>query len=404
LNLPLKIASKYLFGKRSTNAIHIITGVSILGISIGTAALVLVLSVFNGFEDLIRGMLSRFNPDVKITTTVGKTFEMDSSKVAQIRALPGVIEASATIEELAFFEYGSKQDFGMLKGVDENFAKVTGLDSTIFEGQYRMKDSQRNYAVIGRQMRSKLQIDIESPFDLLNIYMAKKGKVKSLEQPFRKRFVHPIGTFQIQQDIDGQYILIDLGLAQELIGSYDKLSAIEVRLDPNVPESQTIAEMEKIMGQDFNVKNRYRQDESFLKLMNIEKWMSFIILSLTLVLVAFNMVGSLWMIVLEKKQDISILKSMGATDRTIRNIFLNEGLLICLFGLGVGFLLAFLLYFGQKMFGLVPIPDGFVVDAYPISMRPFDLIAVAIIVLVIGFLASIPAALRAKKVPTLVRE
>lgn len=404
MNLPLKIARKYLFGKRSTNAIHIITGVSILGISIGTAALVLVLSVFNGFEDLIIGMLSRFNPDVKITATVGKTFEMDSSKVAQIRALPGVIEAAATIEEVAFFEYGTKQDFGILKGVDKNFATVTGIDSTIFEGQYRLKDSQRNYAIMGRQMRSKLQVDVESPFELLNIYMAKKGKIKSLEQPFRKRFVHPIGVFQIQQDIDGQYIIIDLNLAQELIGSYGKLSSLEVRLDPNVPESQTIAEMENIMGEGYDVKNRYRQDESFLKLMNIEKWMSFIILSLTLVLVAFNMVGSLWMIVLEKKQDISILKSMGATDRTIRNIFLNEGLLICLFGLGVGFLLAFLLYFGQKMFGLVPIPDGFVVDAYPISMRPFDLFAVAIVVLVIGFLASIPAALRAKKVPTLIRE
>lgn len=404
MNLSLKIARKYLFGKRSTNAIHIITGVSILGISIGTAALILVLSVFNGFEDLIIGMLSRFNPDVKITAKVGKTFELDSTKLAQINALPGVVGVSGTLEEVAFFEYGNSQDFGIVKGVDENFAAVTGIDSTVFEGVYKLKDRQRNYAVIGGQMRSKLLVDVESPFELLNIYMAKKGKVKSLEQPFRKRLAHPIGCFRIQQDIDGQYILVDLELTRELTQNYDKVSALEVRLDPNLNEGRTLAEMEKIMGVDFDVKNRYRQDEAFLKLMNIEKWMSFIILSLTLVLVAFNMIGSLWMIVLEKKRDISILKSMGASDRTIRNIFLHEGLLICLFGLGAGFLVAFALYFAQKMFGIVPIPDGFVVDAYPISMRLFDLLAVGVIVLVIGFLASIPASLRAKRVPTLVRE
>jgi lipoprotein-releasing system permease protein len=378
--------------------------VSILGISIGAAALVLVLSVFNGFEDLIIGMLSRFNPDVKITAKVGKTFDYDSSQVAKLKEVPGVLGVSGTMEEVAFFEYGDSQDFGVLKGVDKNYDLVTGIDSTIFEGRYQLKDSERNYAILGGQMRNKLLVDVESPFDLLNIYMAKRGKIKNLEQPFRKRFVHPIGSFRIQQDIDAQYILVDLALAQELTGSYDKVSALEVRLNPNMDADEIISDMEKLMGNDFDVKDRYRQDESFLKLMNIEKWMSFIILSLTLVLVAFNLIGSLWMIVLEKKRDISILKSMGATDLTIRNIFLNEGLLICGIGLGAGFLIAFLLYGAQKMFGIVPIPDGFVVDAYPISMRVGDLLAVAAVVIVIGLLASIPAALRAKRVPALVLE
>lgn len=404
MNLPFKIARKYLFGKRSTNAIHIITGVSILGIGIGAAALVLVLSVFNGFEDLIIGMLSRFNPDVKITAKVGKTFDLDSAKVAKLEALPGIVGVAGTLEEVAYFEYGNSQDFGVLKGVDKNFGNVTGLDETVFEGIYKLKDELRNYAVMGGGMRNKLQVDVESPFELLHIYMAKKGKVAGLEQPFRKRFVQPIASFRIQQDIDGQYILIDLALAQELMAAHGKVSALELRLDPTVDATSTMASMAEIMGSDFEVKDRYQQDESFLKLMNIEKWMSFAILSLTLVLVAFNMIGSLWMIVLEKKRDISILKSMGATDLTIRNIFLNEGLLICGIGLGAGFLVAFALYFAQKTFGIVPIPEGFVVDAYPISMRLWDLLAVAAIVLVIGLLASIPAALRAKRVPALIRE
>lgn len=404
MNLPLKIARKYLFGKRSTNAIHVITGVSVIGIGIGAAALVLVLSVFNGFEDLILGLFSRFNPDVKITATVGKTYEPDSSKIAQLEALPGVMMVSKTLEEVAFFEYRESQDFGILKGVDSEYHRVTGIDSTIFEGIYQLRGDKRNFAVLGGGMRNKLQVDVEDPFELLNVFMAKRENVGLTGQQFRKRFAYPAGSFRIQQDFDNQYILVDLEFARELIGAYDEVSALEVRLDPASSESETIAAIQQIMGPDFEVKDRYRQDEAFLKLMNIEKWMSFAILSLTLVLVAFNLIGSLWMIVLEKKQDISILKSMGATDRTIRNIFLNEGLLLCLLGLGLGFFVAFVLYFAQKMFGIVPIPAGFVVDAYPISMRLVDLLAVMAVVLVIGLVASFPAALRAMRVPALVRE
>ena len=404
LNLPLKIARRYLFAKKSTNAINIITGVSVLGISIGTAALVTVLSVFNGFEDLILGLFSRFNPDVKITVVEGKTFIPDPEQLAQIRALPGVLEVAQSLQEVAFFEYRESQDFGIMKGVDSLYHKVTGIDSTIFEGGYLLERGGRNFAVLGGGMRNKLQVDVEDPFELLNIYMAKGKKVSSLEQQFKKRFVYPAGSFKIQQDFDNQYILVDIDFARELIGAYDEVSALEVRLNPNIDETKTIGEIEKIMGPDFQAKDRYQQEESFLKLMNIEKWMSFILFSLTLVLVAFNMIGSLWMIVLEKKSDIAILKSMGATERTIRNVFLNEGLLLCGLGLALGLLLAFGLYGVQKVFGIVSIPDGFVVDAYPISMRFFDLLAVMAVVLLIGFIASFPAALRAKRIPALLRE
>ncbi|MFQ5448135.1 MAG: ABC transporter permease, partial [Saprospiraceae bacterium] len=197
---------------------------------------------------------------------------------------------------------------------------------------------------------------------------------------------------------------VALDFARELLGTRGDVSALEIKLRPGTDADATIDAIRQTMGKGFLVKDRYQQDESFLKLMNIEKWMSFAILSLTLVLVAFNMIGSLWMIVLEKKSDIAILKSMGAEGNTVRNIFLGEGFLLSLLGLGFGFMLAFLLYFLQTTFGIVPIPDGFVINAYPISMRFIDLLFVMAAVLSIGMLASVPAALRAKRIPALMRE
>ncbi len=404
MNLPLKIARRYLFAKKSTNAINIITGISVSGIAIGAAALVLVLSVFNGFEDLILGLFSNFNPDVKITVSVGKTFVPDSATLAQLRALPGVETVSETLEEVAFFQYRDSEDFGILKGVDDNYRKVTGIDSTIFEGHYRFREGERSMAVLGGGMRNKLQVNIDDPFEMLQVFMAKRESSGALEQQFRRRLAYPGGTFKIQQDFDNQYVLVSLDFARDLLGSEGEVSALEIRLTPGLDQQNVIDAIQGVMGPGFEVKDRYRQDESFLKLMNIEKWMSFAILSLTLVLVAFNMIGSLWMIVLEKKGDISILKSMGATDRMVRNIFLAEGLLLCMGGLILGFVLAIALYIIQKTYGIVAIPEGFVVNAYPISMRLMDLLAVAGVVLAIGLLASVPAANRARRVPALMRE
>ena len=404
MNLPLKIARRYLFAKKSTNAINIITGISVMGIAIGTAALVLVLSVFNGFEDLILGLFSKFNPDVKVTVTVGKTFVPDSVKLAELKTLPGVEIVSESLEEVAFFQYRESEDFGILKGVDDQYHQVTGIDSTIFEGLYRFREGERNLAVVGGGMRNKLQVNIDDPFELLQVFMAKRESAGDMGQQFKKRFAYPVGTFKIQQDFDNQYILVSLDFARELLNADGEVSALEIKLKPGSGQPKTIASIREVMGTGFEIKDRYQQDESFLKLMNIEKWMSFAILSLTLVLVAFNMIGSLWMIVLEKKSDISILKSMGATEETVRNIFLNEGLLLCLFGLITGFGLAIGLYIVQKTYGIVSIPEGFVVNAYPISMRFWDMLAVAAVVLFIGLIASLPAAFRAKRVQALVRE
>lgn len=404
MNLPVRIARRYLFAKKSTNAINIITAVSVFGIAIGTAALVLVLSVFNGFEDLITGLFSSFNPDIKVTPAEGKVFTIDDEQTAKIQSINGVLFLSKTIEEIAFFENNGSQDFGTLKGVDEQYVKVTGVDSTIREGEFLLKDNDRNLIVLGVGMRNKLSASADN-INPINVYMAKRKTRGPTDKPFRSKFAYPVGTFVIQQDYDNQYVLSDLKFAQSIMAYKNgEIGALEIKLTSDADASAVVNKIQSIMGDGFNVKDRYQQDEAFLKLMNLEKWMFYALFSLSLVLVAFNLIGSLWMIVIDKKNDISILKSMGADDSIIRRIFLNEGFLLCGLGMAIGFILAILFYVGQKTLGIIPIPEGFIVDAYPISMRVMDFIIVAITVFLIGLLASYPPARRAERVPALIRE
>lgn len=400
--LPLKIARRYLFAKKSTNAINIISGISVFGISVGTAALILVLSVFNGFEDLITGLFGNFNPDVKVTIKEGKFFEVDSTVIAQLNALPEVELVAKTIEETALFAYKDNESFGTIKGVDDYYQLVTGIDSTVREGVYQLKEEGRDYAVLGVGIRNRLSVNVGDYLSTLEVYMLKRKNTGPLSKPYKKKLIYPAGTFVIQQDFDSEYILSSLSFAQSLLSLKNKIGALEIKLTPNVNTATAVEQIQKIVGEDFNVKDRYQQDEAFLKLMNIEKWMSYAILCLTLVLVAFNMIGALWMIVLDKKPDIAILRSMGATNTTIRNIFLSEGILLGLLGMLLGFIIAVLLYIAQKQIGIVPIPPGFVVDTYPISMRFPDFIIVAITVLTITLIASLPAAFRAMRVPAVI--
>ena len=405
MNFSLLIARRYLFAKRSTNAIHVITGISVFGISVGTAALVLVLSVFNGFEDLLSNLFGYFNPEVKVTPAKGKTFAADSLVLVRVRALPGVLYASETLEEIAFFEYEGSQDFGSLKGVDSLFSYVNGIDSTIKEGDYRFQQGDRNYVVLGAGMRNKLSVNVNNPLSALTIYMPTAQQNGLAEKPFRTRFAYPAGTFAIQQEFDNQYILSNLSFARELLDvPPGTLSSLEIRCRSGADLRETKSQLRAIFGETCTIKDRYEQNEAFFKVMKLEKWMGFAITCLMLVLMAFNMVGALWMVVLDKQKDISILKSMGATDHTVRNIFLAEGLLLTVLGMGIGLALAIGLYAGQKTFGWVTIPQGFLVESYPISMRIGDFLPVTLTVLGIGLLASIAPALRAMRVPAFLRE
>ncbi len=403
MQLPFNIARRYLFARKSTNAINIITGISVFGLTIGTAALILVLSVFNGFQDLLLTLFSNFNPPIKVTPVKGKTFSPDSIALDDILKLESVEYVSKTLEEVTFFVFEDRQKDGLIKGVDTVFHKVTGIDSTIREGTYLLERDAISFGVFGIGIANQLGIEVGDAFNSVDVYMPRKRR-SAVQNPLRKQFLHPSATFFLQRDYDGQYVITNLKFVQRLLGGENKISALEIKLQDGVDVAQAKTQIANILGDDFYVKDRYEQEDAFLKIMNMEKWISFAILSLVLLLVAFNMIGALWMIVLEKKRDISILKSMGMQDMTVRNIFLWEGGLMCLLGIGIGFLFSLTFYVAQKFYGVIPIPEGFVVDAYPISIKFIDFVIVTLAVLFIGMLASIPAALRAQRVPALVRE
>lgn len=404
MNLPLRIARRYLFTKRTTNAINIITGIAVFGIAVGTAALLLVLSVFNGFEDLITQMYSNFDPDVKVAPLKGKTFTEDSINIAELQRVPGVVSVARTLEEVAFFKYKGNADVGIIKGVDESYAQVANVDSVMREGKFALKHENASYAVMGIGMRNKLAVDIEDPFYAIEVYMAKR-KLSPLDlKPFHVQYLEPAGTFSAQPEFDQEYVLTELEFVRALLRLDDQLTSLEIKLYPGFNNSTTYAAIQEIVGEDFSVKNRYQQQESFFKLMKVEKWLSFAIAGLMMVMIAFNLIGALWMAVLEKKSDVVILKSMGATDELVRNIFLTQGLLLTCLGIIIGFLLAIGIYTLQKTVGIITIPGNSSIDSYPVSMRSIDFLIVIVTVLAIGLIASIPPALRAKRISALIRE
>ncbi len=386
--LSFIFSRKYFYSKRSANAIHYISTISILGISIGTAALILVLSVFNGFEGLITKILNQFNPDIKITPREGKFFERDSVMIKKLENTEGVLAVSKVLEEKALFESEKVQDFGTLKGVDKHFRQVASLDSAILEGEYMLTKDKTDYGIIGFGLANKLGTMPSQLSEPISVYSPNEDEAGIISQPFTRRFLYPGALFSIQQDVDYEYVITSLEFVEELLNKPNSLSAIELKIDNKKNVKTLQKNIQAVVGEKFDVKNRYQQEEAFLKLMNIEKWVSFAILSLTLLLVAFNMTCALWMLVLEKKSDLATLKSLGMKDKQVFSIFLNLGMLLSVVGFLVGLAVAVILYILQKTVGIVGVPEGFAVNVYPVQMEITDIAAILIIVSMIGFLAS----------------
>ncbi len=403
MKLILTIAARYLFGKKTTNAINIITWISIIGMSIGTAALILILSVFNGFESLLSGMLSNFNPDIKITLAEGKYISKDSIDAENIKKIAGIERIAFTLEETSFFDYKGSQEVGIIKGVDDDFMKVTGLDTSLITGAAKF-GQETEFGIFGSGMNTKLSVNPSDGFTPATSYMPSIESKGPLAKDFTALQFYPSGTFSVGSDVDMQYVLVSYNAVNNLLHLDNHFSALEIKLNPGASEKKVLASLKALTGDKFIIKNRYQQDEGFLKIMNIEKWISYLIACLTLLIIAFNLVGSLWMIVLEKKKDIAILKSMGLTKSGIKSIFLSLGLLISVIGLLVGFILGIILYWMQKEYGLISVPDGFMIDAYPIEMRWPDFLIVTITVIVIGFIASLLPSLRAGQISAFVRQ
>jgi len=404
MNIPINIARKYFLSRRTPNAIHVISGISVIGIAIGTAALILVLSVFNGFESLISGMMSHFNSDIKIGLIEGKTFQIDSAKLGQIKQLPGVSSISCVLEEKALFEYEGSQDFGTLKGVDNNYLKVSDIESAVTDGVFKLQMKDIDMGVVGAGLGNKMGIDPERSLNPITIYAVDQNKAGGTEQPFKRLFLYPSGLFSIQQDIDYEYVLASLPFVQDILNAPNMISGFEVKLSSyEKDQDQLVTKIENIVGKQFYVKNRYQQEESFMRLMNMEKWVSFAILSLTLLLVVFNMMGALWMIVLEKRPDISILRTIGLSKNAVKSTFLWLGSFYVFSGFFIGLFMAVLFYILQLKYGLIGVPDGFAVDSYPILMKPKDIIAVALVIFIIALFASWIPSKKAAQMITLSR-
>lgn len=407
MNFTFEIAKRYLLAKKSTSAVNIITWISVIGITIGTAALILILSVFNGFESLLSGLYNSFNPDLKVVPIEGKFFELDSTQTVSLQAIDGILSVSKTIEEVCIFEYKDIQKAGRIKGVDTHYNQVTSIDSTIEAGQFKLKQDIVNYGVLGKGLSINLSINYKDAFTPVKAYMPIRKKTSMLNQmgkEFKQMNIYPAGIFAVGSEADVQYIITNYEAVNRLLEKKNEISALEIKLTEDHDEAEIRAAIAEILGANFAIKNRYDQEESFLKIMNIEKWISFLIVVLILGIIAFNMIGSLWMMVLEKKKDIAILRSMGLETKNIRNIFLMEGIIITGVGLVLGTLLALILYYFQRYYGLITVPDGFMISAYPIELKWTDFIIVTATVVSIGWLASILPAYRAGKVSAFVRE
>ena len=410
MNLAVLFAWRYIFSKKSTNAINIIAMVSVAGIALGSMALLIIMSVFNGFEDVLRDLISKFKPDIQITVAEGKTFTVDSSRYQRLQQLPQVAGISRTLEEVALFSYDGVQILARLKGVDEQFPQVVDFDTIITNGEYKTYDTEQdvNCAVVGITLETTLGV---SPFRADNrpliTYMPKReGKNLSGTKPFRQRNLFPTAIYTVKQADYDNFVITNLAFVQELLAyENNEISAVEIKAKSEADLIQLKREIQTIMGSDFLVKNRYEQDEAFFKVTNLEKWVGFIIFSFTLLLVAFNMVGALWMLVLEKKKDISILKALGAENRLLRNIFLLEGALLSALGVAIGATLAIIICILQQQFNLVRLDNGggaFIIDAYPVSMRISDFVVVIFTVLIIGTLAAWLPAMRATRIETVI--
>ncbi len=414
MNLPFKFARRYIFSKKSTNAINIISGIAVLGIAIGSMALIVILSVFNGFEGFLSGLIGSFKPDVQITVAKGKVFVPSDSLLYRLKGLEGVQAVSKTLEEIALFEYEGVQNIGHIKGVDEYYQAVTAIDTCLKgDQQYRVYDegTQTNYAVIGAALEYTLQISVGQVFNKpMTVYMPKRTGRASMnltKKPFKKRQIYPAAIYAIQQSEYDNYTITNLPFVQDLT-SYKKgeISALELRLTPDVSTKQILVAIKDLMGPDFIVKNRYQQDEALYNITQLEKYVAYLIFAFTLVLVAFNMVGALWMLVLDKKKDIATLKSLGGTNQLIRQIFLAEGFLLSFIGLCLGCFLAVVLCLLQQEYGLVRLSGSgeFIIDAYPVEMRGSDFVLIIATVLGIGTAAAWIPAQRAAKIGRFIRK
>lgn len=391
MNFSLFIAQRYLIAKKTQNTINLISTISVVGVAIGTMALIVVLSVFNGFDSLVHSLFNSFNPDLKITIKEGKRFSSELPSVNKLKQIEGVLYMTEVVEENALLKYGTKQYIAIVKGVSSDFIYMSGIDSMIVDGDFILQQGNNEYAIVGQGIAMKLAIGLTFVNPII-IYVPKRIASVSMnpERAFNRKYIFPSGIFAIQQDFDSKYMIVPIEFARELLNFTSELSSLELKLNPSSDPLAVQQEVKKIMGNDFFVKNRYEQEELLYRIMKTEKWAIFFILTFILIVASFNIIGSLTMLIIEKKKDISIIRSMGADLNHIRKIFLYEGWMISILGALAGLALGTLICWVQQTFGLIRLQGSgsFVIDSYPVKMVLSDFLMVFITVLAIGFFAA----------------
>jgi len=391
LDFPFFVARRYLFAKKSQNTINLISAISVVGVAVGTMALIVVLSVFNGFDSLVQSLFNAFNPDLKITIKEGKRFSSDLPSVKRLKEIKGILYSTDVVEENALLRYDDKQYIATIKGVSSDFVKMSGIDSMIIDGAFVLNESNNEYAVVGQGIAIKLAIGLNFINPII-VYVPRRLTTTTLspDQAFNRRYIFPSGIFAIQQDFDSKYMIVPLEFARSLVDYTNEVSAIEIKVDPAFQVESIQQEARNIMGPDFDVKNRYEQEELLFKIMKTEKWAIFFILSFILIVASFNIIGSLTMLIIEKKKDISILQSMGTDLVRIRKIFLYEGWMITIIGAIAGLILGIIICWAQQAFEIIKLggSGSFVIDAYPVQMVLTDFLLVFLTVLAIGYFAA----------------
>ena len=391
MKLSLYIAKRYLFAKKSRNAINVISAVSVTGVAVGTMALIIVLSVFNGLELLVTSIFNTFDPDLKITAAEGKTFIADTSKLNLLANVNGVSCFSLTIEENVLLKYDDRQFIATIKGVDDSYTNVTNIDSAMWEGEFMLKNEKGwPYAVPGIGIAQYLGIRVNFITPLF-IYVLRRSAESTLnpEDAYNREYIYPSGIFQIEQSYDSKYIYVPVDFARDLIESDNGISSVEIRFTDDADAGAVQKNVAGIFTEDFIVQNRFEQQELFYKVMRSERLAIFFILTLILIIASFNIIGSLTMLIIEKERDVEILKSLGANNTLIRRIFIFEGWLISIIGAIAGIALGFLVCWLQQTYGFVKLhSDSLIMDAYPVVMKLKDFIIVPVTVLLIGYWAA----------------
>lgn len=393
MNFPLFIARRYLVSKKSQGAINVISGISVCGVALATLALVCTLSVFNGFQELAETFFTAFDPELKITPSRGKVFDGQDSRVRGLLGWPEVEVYSESVEDNAMVQYMGRQCMVVIKGVEKNFDRLTPIDSILYgRGELILQDEVAAYAIPGIQLISILgsSLRFARPYE---VYAPKRGVKVNMANPsssFVKENLFSTGlVFAVNQDkYDASYILTSVAFARKLFQYTTEVSAINLKLVDGVDTRSVQSRMRKALGEDFIVQNRYEQQTDTYRVMEIEKLISYIFLTFILAIACFNVIGSLSMLIIDKREDVVTLRNLGATDRQIVRIFLLEGRMISLVGAVAGICLGVLLCLLQQTFGFISLGGGdFVVDAYPVSVHASDVLIIFVTVIVVGFLS-----------------